>query len=227
MDNQKILEIAVDFSGPYVNLAVKKCGDEKVVFTASKLMQRREASAITDFIQSALKEADLELLSIGKFTVGSGPGSFTGMRIAAAWVSGFTFGKKDILCRTVPSAFAIAESCKLGENENAAIIFDGRNREVILFETARKNGSLIAAGREAILNKEQAEKYFTENNFDHFIVVEYDLNAVKLILPDSVIEKLQVVKEVEAANLLNDRLGEFDNDLTRLHYIRPSVVTEK
>ena len=100
----------------------------QVVAEGSKLMQRREASAVTAFIVQLFEDNKLSLENVNKFTVGSGPGSFTGMRIAAAWVSGFTFGKENVVCRTVPSAFAVAESAGLEEDENACIIFDGRNQ---------------------------------------------------------------------------------------------------
>ncbi len=219
--DKKELELALDFSGPYVNLAVY---DGNEVITASKLMQRREAAAMTDFISDVMEEEGLNLADVKRFTVGSGPGSFTGMRIAAAWVSGYTFGKAGIISRCIPGAFAIAQSAKLGKNENAAIIFDGRNREVILFEVIRNDGD-FSIGREAILNKEQSESYFKENNFDRYFVLQYDVNAVKLIINDEIFSRLEEVVEVEAKNLLAESLGEFDCDLTKLHYIRPSVTT--
>lgn len=224
MDKQT-LEMAIDFSGPYVNLALAKSDSGEIVATASKLMQRREASAITDFIVQLFKDKNLSLENVGKFTVGSGPGSFTGMRIAAAWVSGFTFGKNDVVCRTVPSAFAVAESAAIQEGENACIIFDGRNREVIIFGVSRKNGELIATGLEEILNQDQAEKFFAENSFSKYLCLEYDLAAIKLIVPAALDSKLSSFEQIEAIHLLQNKTKNFDNDLTGLYYIRPSVVT--
>ena len=224
MDKQS-LEMAIDFSGPYVNLAVAESISGQVVAEGSKLMQRREASAITAFIVQLFEDNKLSLENVSKFTVGSGPGSFTGMRIAAAWVSGFTFGKENVVCRTVPSAFAVAESAGLEEGENACIIFDGRNREVIAFGVSRKNGELFATGLEEILNQEQSKKFFIENNFSKYLCLEYDLAAIKLILPQSVSDKLTAFEQVEAIHLLQNQVKTFDNDLTGLYYIRPSVVT--
>ncbi|MBQ9789313.1 MAG: tRNA (adenosine(37)-N6)-threonylcarbamoyltransferase complex dimerization subunit type 1 TsaB [Lentisphaeria bacterium] len=222
--DKTFLKMAIDFSGPCVDLTVVDGKDGKILLEANKLMQRREASAITEFISNILKDNNLALADVKEFTVGSGPGSFTGMRIAAAWVSGFTFGKKDIRVRTIPSAFALAMSGKIADGEKTCIIFDGRNREVIVFGVSQKDGKIFADGVEEILNKEQAAEFFGKNRFDRCITPEYDERAVKLILPDVIGKTLRIVKTVESKHLLADDLGDFDNDLTKLYYIRPSVA---
>lgn len=219
-------EMAIDFSGPYVNFCVRLTGSETIQIQQSRLMQRRDAATICSFLQTALAENNIKFDDISKFTVGSGPGSFTGMRIVAALVSGMTFGKETIRTRTVPSAFAIAAQINLQNNENAAVIFDGRNKEVILFEVSMKNDTLFATNHEAILNKEQAVNYFTNHEFTKLVTVEYDLNALKLILPEAILTKLLVVKEIDSSLLLDEKLGDFNNDLTALHYIRPSVIAK-
>ena len=112
------IHAALDFSGPQAVFAVEKDGNK--IFEVSKLMQRRDAASFAEFLQSNLKAHGLDFADITHWTVGSGPGSFTGMRIAASFVQGLTYGK-DVQTRTVPSAEAIAASAGL-QKENACII---------------------------------------------------------------------------------------------------------
>lgn len=57
--------------------------DGKVLATASSLKQKSHSEALNGFIQSCLDQAHLKLTDVDVFAVGQGPGSFTGIRVAA------------------------------------------------------------------------------------------------------------------------------------------------
>lgn len=208
------IHAALDFSGPQAVFAVEKDGNK--IFEVSKLMQRRDAASFAEFLQSNLKAHGLDFADITHWTVGSGPGSFTGMRIAASFVQGLTYGK-DVQTRTVPSAEAIAASAGL-QKENACIIFDGRNKEIILLD--------LKNGKDAILNKEQSVEYFKENKFDFFAAMEYDRKAVELIVPQEVFAEIKWAPSLDTDAFFQSG-NVFDNNLTNLIYIRPSVAGAK
>ena len=204
----------LDFSGPMTVFAVAENG--RKVFEVSKIMQRRDAAAFAEFLQNNLKGNGLDFADITHWTVGSGPGSFTGMRIAASFVQGLTYGK-DVKTRTVPSAEAIASGAG-ADVKNSCVIFDGRNKEIILLD--------LQSRKDAILNKEQAAKYFKENEFTSFAAMEYDKKAVEAILPQEIFAKIQWAQNLDTECFFKAEKA-FDNNLTDLIYIRPSVAGAK
>ena len=202
---------ALDFSAASAVFAVAKDGVK--LFEVSKTMQRRDAAAFAQFLRDALNGYGLDFADITHWTVGSGPGSFTGMRIAASFVQGLTYGK-DVKSRTVCGAEAVASGA--GEKDkNACVIYDGRNKEIILLD--------LASGKSAILNREQAELYFKENSFAAFAAMEYDKKAIELIVPEFVFDKIKWAEKLDTEVFFNSE-NEFDDDLTKLIYIRPSVA---
>ena len=209
-----MIHAVLDFSGPGAVFALEKNGEK--IFEVSRLMQRRDAATLALFMKETLNQNGLEFENITHWTVGSGPGSFTGMRIAASLVQGLTYGKT-VKSRTVPSAEAVAAGA--GEDKkNSCVIFDGRNREIILLD--------LKSGQDAILNKEQADVFFKANQFESFAGMGYDKNAVAQIVPVEVFEKIKWADNLNTEAFFESD-NPFDDDLTKLIYIRPSVVGAK
>ena len=209
-----IVHGVLDFSGPGAVFALADDGNK--IFEVSRLMQRRDAAALALFLKETLNEYGYDFEKITHWTVGSGPGSFTGMRIAASLVQGLTYGK-NVRSRTVPSAEAVAEGAG-SSKENSCVIFDGRNREIILLD--------LKSRQDAILNKEQTEEFFKNNKFESFCAMSYDKNAVSQIVPDEIFQKIKWAESLQTAAFFESE-NAFDNDLTKLVYIRPSVAGAK
>ena len=207
----KNIHAVLDFSGPGAVFAVKVDGAK--IFERARLMQRREAASMALFLQDALQEHGLGFDDVDEWTVGAGPGSFTGMRIACSLVQGLTFGK-NVRSRTVPSAEAVALGAGC-DSKKSCVIFDGRNKEIILLD--------LKSSQEAILNQAQAAEFFNHNKFDEICAMEYDRRAVSLIVPVEIADKIKWAEKLDT-DAFFDSEKEFDNDLTKLIYIRPSVA---
>lgn len=205
-----MIHAVLDFSGPGAVFSVKK--DDTKLFEVYRLMQRRDAALLASFMQDTLNMHGLGFNDITHWTVGAGPGSFTGMRIASALVQGLVYSK-NILSRTVPSAEAVAVSA--GTDRNACVIFDGRNREIILLN--------LSDGQNAILNQAQAQDYFRQNKFESIAAMKYDSNAIGAIVPPEVFAEIKWAEKLDTDTFF-DSEKDFDNDLTKLIYIRPSVA---
>lgn len=57
--------------------------DGKIIFEKSTMRQKSHSEVLNLFVQNALEETGLKLEDFDAFAVGQGPGSFTGIRVAA------------------------------------------------------------------------------------------------------------------------------------------------
>ena len=82
---------AIDLSGRSAGFALMK--DQELLCAASRPMRGRDSAELADFVAQQLAANGVELAEVSDWLVGSGPGSFTGLRLAAALAAGWTFGK--------------------------------------------------------------------------------------------------------------------------------------
>jgi hypothetical protein len=147
------------------------------------------------------------------------------MRLVAALITGMSLGQKDIKTRCVPSAIALVDELKFAEGDKVAVLFDGRNKEILLFELIKEAGEMRPSGKTRVLNQEQAKTFFAENNYQELIALDYDLANMELVLPREVLAKIHWAKKLALEKLINCKYKDFDNDLTDLVYIRPAVFS--
>lgn len=83
--------LALDTSTEYLSLALQK-GDER--FAIDLLAGQSHSQIILPQLQLLLNKAGLQLADLQGITFGAGPGSFTGVRIAAGIAQGLAFGAK-------------------------------------------------------------------------------------------------------------------------------------
>lgn len=216
-----LIDAALDLSGKTAGFALL-C-DGKVLRNATRPMRGRDSAEFAPWIQEELQQAGYTLDDVNRWTVGSGPGSFTGMRLAAALVAGWTFGKPQIQRRCVPTALGIAALANSLPGDKIGCLFDGRNRELIYFEVENRDGELFPTGETAVLNRDQAELYFTTHEMDHLICLAVEYPALELLLKPEVARRVQTVEAPDMAALACSGSKEFDHDLTDLVYIRPAV----
>src|SRR6476646_4387942 len=81
--------LAFDTSTEFLSLAVQNAGE---VFTYDVLAGQTHSQIILPQIQALLETAGLQLKDLQGLAFGAGPGSFTGVRIAAGVAQGLGFG---------------------------------------------------------------------------------------------------------------------------------------
>jgi len=82
--------VALDTSGPVGSVAIARSG--RVVARTFLTSERGHAAALVPAIERSLHEAEVRRSDIGGVIVGAGPGSFTGVRVAAATAKGLAHG---------------------------------------------------------------------------------------------------------------------------------------
>ena len=129
----EILSAAVDLAGRTAGFALMR--GEELLLARTRPMRGRDSAGLAPWIAEELKAFGLTVNDVARWSVGSGPGSFTGMRLAAALVAGWTFGKTGVETRCIPTATAYAVRASAAEGEKIGCLFDGRNHELIYFGT--------------------------------------------------------------------------------------------
>ena len=218
---------ALDLAGTLAGFAVLK--DGAALFDLATPMRGRESARLAAWVLDELQQHGLTLEEISEWTVGAGPGSFTGMRLAAALVSGWSFGKPEIRRRCVPTAVALAAAAGAGtvEGEKIGCLFDGRNRELIYFPLQWHSGEWVPAGGGAVYDGAHAAEMLCSGGAQSsgLIAWEGECPALAKLLPDEVMARIRRVDAPRYAALAAARYRKFDGDLTDLVYIRPAVFT--
>lgn len=119
--------LAIDTSGPLCSAALLIDGS-----LSQRLEQapRRQGELILSMMDALLREAGLVPRDLDALAFGRGPGSFTGLRIAAAVIQGVAFGA-GLPVVGVSTLAALAQGCRRSIGaERALCAFDARMGEV-------------------------------------------------------------------------------------------------
>ncbi len=203
-----------------VSFAVLQNGD--LIIDKKVEMYGRDAAELPGFVTTELASAGLTLADVDRWNAGSGPGSFTALRMIAALISGWCFGRKGV-CRAIPGAIAAGAALKLPENSRIGILYDGRNKEILYYGLTVKDGHCIPTGETSVLDKTAAETFFESRKNKIFAVSYAEKDAVSAIVPDNT--DIRIIQTNDTAALAKNPHIAFDDDLTRMVYIRPAVHT--
>ena len=216
---------AIDLSGNEAAFAVACKASGKIVISSTRPMTGRNSAALTPWVLELINGQNIQLEHITEWTVGSGPGSFTGMRLAAALVAGITFGNTNIKTRCVPTAVALASVLQTSPGDSIAAVFDGRNSEILIFELVNQAGEIVPAGRNDVLSAEDAGSFFNDRQFTLLVALEKDRAAVAKVVDADILAKFTLLEHISPEKLIFAQCADWDNDLTDLVYIRPAVFT--
>lgn len=210
---------ALDLAG---NLAAFALTDNAgtILIDETRPMRGREAAALAPWLNDLLSAQDLTIRDVTRWTVGSGPGSFTGMRLASALVKGWVYGRDDVRTRCVPTALIAAAACTA---ETACVLQDGRNREMLVFGVKRVGAGYLPDGFTAVWNAEQAAEHLPKAGYAEYAGFAGEEAAVRALLPNGG-GALTVCARYSAVPLLRAEVP-FDDDLDKLVYIRPAVFS--
>jgi tRNA threonylcarbamoyladenosine biosynthesis protein TsaB len=123
--------LGIETSTEYCSIALWKDGD---AVSRRELAGQRHSEILLPMIDTLLKEQDCRLQDLDGLAFGAGPGSFTGVRIAASVAQGLALGA-GIPVLPVCTLEALAEACG---HEKVAAALDARLDEVYFAAYARQ-----------------------------------------------------------------------------------------
>lgn len=145
--------VAIDTSTENCSVAVLSKATIKV---KSQMTPQHHAELVLSMLKELLDENSLKLSDLNGVIMGSGPGSFTGVRIAASTAQGLSLGLNVNVC-TVSSLKALATQALEGVDEDYAVAsIDARMGEVYIAVYKRRGERLEELLAPEVLKPEDA-----------------------------------------------------------------------
>ncbi len=141
--------LAIDATAEHCSAALSIPGR---VLSRTLHAPREHTQKLLAFVDSLLVEAGVKLCDIGAVAFGAGPGSFTGLRIAAAMAQGLALGaNKPVL--PISSLRAVAfEVYQTTQHESVMVALDARKSEVYWgLYGWNKNAGMVLQGEEIVV----------------------------------------------------------------------------
>ena len=209
---------ALDLSGKEACFSAGYFPEKKIMFSTSFQMRGRDSSGLLPKLVEWLGRENLSLDDVKRWTAGTGPGNYTGLRIVSALVSGIAFARKDMRCRGIPSAYAMASEMKLYGDERIAVVYPLEEGKIYSFGVTGKDGEFLPVD-------ELSGTFSVAGFMETFPEVRIAaLQRDVSILPKEILDKAILFSEFPVANLVFINSCRWEGNSVRdLIYMRPAV----
>lgn len=170
-------------------------GKQVVLQATMPGMGRESDSLLTPWLKAQLATKSIPLQEITHWTLGTGPGSFAGLRCGIAMVKGIVAVTGAVM-RGVPSAYALAAQAAAPAAQTVGVLHDGRCGQVVLAKFGRSADGFLLADDPAPLDPQ--ELLAEANRCDCYATAQADSLPE---LPPEVASCMMALPEINAAEL--------------------------
>jgi tRNA threonylcarbamoyladenosine biosynthesis protein TsaB len=152
-----------------VNETYSDVGEMKAdsdIHSIFEICPQQHSQQILPMIDTLLSKRDLEPKQLSAIAFGCGPGSFTGVRIAASTVQGLAFGANLPVVQVSTLATMAQEVYALTGATEQLVLIDARMKEVYMGHFKIIDGLAIAQADEVVVAPELALEYAQKLNAD-------------------------------------------------------------
>ena len=222
METYIALDTSIGFSLAVLN------GDQVVLQTTMPGMGRESDRLLTPWLMSQLATKGISLQEITHWTLGTGPGSFAGLRCGIAMVKGIVAVTGAVM-RGVPSAYALAVQAATPDAKTVGVLHDGRCGQVLLAKFSRKTDGFQLADDPTPLDPQ--ELLAETNRCDCYATAQAESLPE---LPSEVASALKALPNIDAVVLAHapEALYPWPTDLPGMEcsteplYVRPAVFVK-
>jgi tRNA threonylcarbamoyl adenosine modification protein YeaZ len=160
---------ALDTSGETASFAIWEPVSKNLLHTNHNIVIGGASSTLASTILDSLSQLDIELNQVKQWIVGTGPGSFTGVRVGIAFVKGVCH----VSCasiRGLPSSLAMAMQAHAGELTTICVLHDGRRNSLILSPYTFQPGKCVFATKREVIACDE----ISNQNADKFVILKND-----------------------------------------------------
>ena len=218
MENLKYIA-SIDMTGPYSSWCIADNG--KILAKESMKISRRSNSLFFDTFRKKLKELGLDFKDISKWYVGVGPGSYTGIRVGAAFVSGILFCNDNIEVVGIPSYFPIAAELNPKDSENIGIVFQVTHKSILIYNVFNSNG-LLSTDDSPVLYDEDNIKDVLKKYNRLTTIVDLEKN---FLVKDTIFNDIVQLDSFPVERMFAEKYIMKDRKIDDLIYTRPPVTT--
>jgi tRNA threonylcarbamoyladenosine biosynthesis protein TsaB len=144
---------ALDTSARQAALALQAAGAAAPCATLQLEALGHRSAGLLPALLAALADHQLTLHDIRAWTVGTGPGSFTGVRLGAALVLGLA-AATGAAYRGLPTSLALASAAPPPPGQVVTALHDGRRDELLYTHYRATPGGLLAEGPAGLLHRD-------------------------------------------------------------------------
>ena len=136
---------ALDTASAQASFAIADSATGEVLAADHEIALGRRSAGLLDRVLAILDELNAEIADIRQWTIGMGPGSFTGIRVGAAMVKGICQGT-GAQYRGLPSSLGLVIAAGEAKGQRVAALSDGRRGQVLVSPYCWQDGVAIADG---------------------------------------------------------------------------------
>lgn len=209
---------ALDLSGKEACFSAGSFPEKNIMFSTSFQMRGRDSSTLLPKLEEWLRSINLSMGDVKRWTVGTGPGNYTGLRIVSALVSGIAFDREDMCCRGIPSAYAIASEMALGQNASAAVVYPVDDEKIYSLGVTVKDGDFFSV--DEFSGPFQVSDFIKKIPGIKIAALQKDAS----VLPKDILDRAVLSRGFPVSRMVFMNSCRWDRNSVRdLIYIRPAV----